>query len=220
MEFQSTDHGSVRSALDTEVEAVCGALAAGFDDDPLFEHMFPSAERRRRSLPGFFAPYVKLALTCGKVRVIEAADVGSGKSISGVAVTFDPNLYPGSSWHDPNSTLELDKQIYEASGVDAPTAIAVMGALTAHHPKAPPHQYLLFICVRPEYRGCGHGALLMHSMTAEWDAAGHPGYLEATTDRSRTGFYLRHGWHLCAAAFNPANAPVVFPLWRNSDVAR
>ncbi|MCO6180905.1 GNAT family N-acetyltransferase [Ciceribacter sp. RN22] len=218
MESQLKNRATVRFAAHTDMEAVCSALAAGFDDDPLFQYMFPSEERRRLNLPRFFAPYVRLALACGKVRVIQAVDGDDGASICGAAVTFEPEFYPGSLRHSHASAAELDEQVYEASGVDALTAVAAMDALTAHHPKAPPHQYLLFIAVRPERRGCGYGALLMQSMAAEWDAAGQPGYLEATTDRSTTGFYHRHGWQPFAAPFNPANAPVVFPLWRNADV--
>lgn len=218
MESQYRDKGVVRFATHTDMDAVCSALAAGFDDDPLFQYMFPSTDRRRLNLPSFFSPYVRFALAYGKIRVVQTASADDSTPIYGAAVSFEPELYPGSSRHSRHLSAELDEQVYKASGVDAPTAVAVMNGLTAHHPKAPPHQYLLFISIRPEYRGRGYGALLMQSMVAEWDAAGLPGYLEATTDRATTGFYRRHGWHSSATAFSPANAPDVFPLWRNPNV--
>lgn len=209
-----------RPALDCEAMGVCDTLAAGFFDDPLFQFMFPEPARRKTYLPRLFAPYVELAFSCGLVLVSEAeaaTESASGACFTGAAVAYAPGCYPGGAELDPEVNARLAEQVYQASGPDAPTATAVMDALTARHPKAPRHHYVLFVSVRPEHRGKRFGSMMLDHMSQTWDALGHPAYLEATTERSTTGLYHRHGWRSCADAFSPANAPDVFPLWRDPD---
>ncbi|MET8506294.1 GNAT family N-acetyltransferase [Streptomyces sp. NPDC004787] len=162
--------------------------------------MFPDVERRKTALPAFFRAYVDLALERGRVWLLDDA--------LAAAVTFPSDL--GLSDGDQR---ELDQQVRAACGQDARTAMAVMDMLDEHHPHSEPHQYLLFITVRPEHQRRGYGGALLKQMTEHWDQINQPGYLEATCPSNRA-LYQRHGFSDVGAPLSASGSPELYPMWR------
>src|SRR6266480_1511298 len=75
------------------------------------------------------------------------------------------------------------------------------------------HWHLAFVCTRPENQGHGLGTALIRDGVRRCDAAGHPAYLEATSDRNRT-LYERLGFHVIGVRCNEPDRTA----WRTVDV--
>jgi predicted N-acetyltransferase YhbS len=85
--------------------------------------------------------------------------------------------------------------------------------MEGRHPRKPPHWYLAFMGVDPQWQGRGIGSRLMRPALETLDAEGMPAYLEASTPRSRA-LYERHGFAVTGEFNLPSAGPTLWQMWR------
>ncbi|GAB3958082.1 hypothetical protein GCM10027614_74860 [Micromonospora vulcania] len=81
----------------------------------------------------------------------------------------------------------------------------------ANHPHTD-HHHLAFLATRPDRQGQGLGTALLEHHHAWLDEAGMPGYLEASSPRSRD-LYARNGYRTGEPFRVPDGTPF-WPMWR------
>lgn len=189
----------VTRALPAERDAVVAALAAAFQDDPVFAWLTPDPARRATVLPGFFA---------------HAADAVAHHDGTWRAGQTGAALWtaPGREPMSPEQGEQFAAVCAGLAGADAERWFAVIELLEQHHPAAPDHHYLWFLGVRPEDQGRGLGSALLQAVLDDADRTGTPAYLEATSEGSRR-LYLRHGFTV-TAELAVAGGPPLWAMWR------
>jgi GNAT superfamily N-acetyltransferase len=182
-----------------DVDRLKTALARAFHEDPVFTWWIPDAERRRATLPPFFA------LSLEAFGVHDEIYVDGEKT--GAAV-----------WGPPANPLGIeDEQEFgrrvEAivADVDLPRVYEIITTLEAHHPREP-HYYLQWAGVVPERQGLGTGSALLLPVLQRCDREGLPAYTEATSLRNRR-LYERHGFSFVGEVA-PASGPSLWRMWR------
>ena len=99
-------------------------------------------------------------------------------------------------------------------GRHLPLALRSRLRMEGRHPRKPPHWYLAFMGVAPEWQGRGHGTALMQPALEILDAAGTPAYLESSTPRSRA-LYQRNGFEVTGEFNLPSAGPPLWQMWRD-----
>ena len=98
-------------------------------------------------------------------------------------------------------------------GMHLPLALRARLRMEGKHPRKPPHWYLVFMGVVPEWQGRGLGTALMLPGLQALDAASMPAYLEASTPRSRA-LYARNGFAVTGEFKLPSGGPPLWQMWR------
>jgi GNAT superfamily N-acetyltransferase len=191
---------SVRKAVAADRDAVVSALAAAFQDDPVFAWIFPDPARRAVLTMSFFELAVDALAPHD-----DAWTTGAG--VTGAAL-WVPYGRPAMSEEDGE---RFAGTLAELAGPDAGRMLETVALLDEHHPHEP-HEYLWFLGVVPQAQGAGIGSALMAPVLERADRAGVPAYLEATSARSRA-LYERHGF-VATAPIAVAGGPPLWPMWR------
>lgn len=188
----------------TETTGLADVLARAFHEDPVFTWWIPDPDRRRVTLPPFFALFVETFLVHGLVYV--DADT------TGTAV-----------WGPPSNPMGIeDDEAFGArteeivAGVDLPRVLEISTVLAEHHPSVP-HYYLQWAAVLPEQQGRGIGSALLAPVLRRCDREGLPAYTEATSLRNRR-LYERHGFTF-VNDIAPAGGPPLYRMWREPTTA-
>jgi ribosomal protein S18 acetylase RimI-like enzyme len=183
-------------------------LAESHHDYPIFRHLFPDSDRRRRALRGFFRGVVRDACRLGASH----AAAGAGGALLGVAVWLPPGTYPWSALRKLRAVPALLRVALVAPG--SASDFARTGANTERAHPAEPHWYLEVLGVRPEAQGLGVGTQLLGLGLARAERAGLPCYLE-TARRQNVGYYARFGFEVVddALALVPSG-PTHWAMWR------
>jgi GNAT superfamily N-acetyltransferase len=190
----------VRSAGAADVEALAGALAAAFEDDPIFAWLLPDKRRRHDKLLRFFA------LELGEV-VLPSGAAWMSPQGSGACLELPPG-----GWRMPLRTQALHAPRFAAVfGRSLPRALITITKMERKHLREP-HLYVPYLGVAPEAQGAGLGTLLLGRTIERADAGGLPTYLEATSERN-AALYERLGFeHL--GAFTVLGSPPLWPMRR------
>ncbi len=194
------DAPDVRAATPADVGALSRALAAAFEDDPIFGWLLRDASRRRERLTRFFALEVgDVVLPSGKAWM--SAD-GRGACLE---------LPPG-GWRLPLRTQAGHAPGFvRVFGRSLPRALVTITKMERKHLREP-HLYVPYVGVSPEAQGAGLGTRLLGKTVERADAAGLPAYLEATSERN-AALYERLGFeHL--GAFTVLGSPPLWPMRR------
>jgi len=191
---------SVRVAVPTDVAALAEALAAAFDDDPIFGWLLRDKGRRHDRLVRFFA------LELGAV-VVPSGTAWMSAEASGACLELPPG-----KWRMPLQTQALHAPQFAAVfGRSLPRALITITKMERRHLREP-HFYVPYIGVAPEGQGAGLGTRLLGRTLERADAAGLPTYLEATSERN-AALYARLGFeHL--GAFTVLGSPPLWPMRR------
>jgi GNAT superfamily N-acetyltransferase len=194
------EQGSVRGASPADVETLARALAAAFEEDPVFGWLLPDERRRPDRLRRFFA------LELGEVVVPSGT---AWMSPEGLGACLE--LPPG-KWRMPLRTQALHAPQFAAVfGRSLPRALITITKMERKHLREP-HFYVPYVGVAPEGQGAGLGTRLLGRTLERADAAGVPTYLEATSERN-AALYERLGFeHL--GAFNVLGSPPLWPMRR------
>jgi GNAT superfamily N-acetyltransferase len=185
-----------------DVKALTHALAAAFEDDPIFGWLLPDRRRRNDRLLRFFALELEdVVLPSGTVWM---SPEGTGACLE---------LPPG-AWRMPLRTQALHAPQFAAVfGRSLPRALLTITKMERRHLREP-HVYVPYIGVAPEAQGAGIGTRLLERTLERADADGLPTYLEATSEQN-AALYARLGFeHL--GAFTVLGSPPMWPMRRPS----
>jgi GNAT superfamily N-acetyltransferase len=197
-------HPEARSATSGETDAIAVALAAAFEDDPVWRWLIRSDRRWRHGAPRVFrhpaAEYLRA----------ESAWVsGDNSEPVGAAALWGP---PG---HEPSrlrEVLALPK-IVSAFGVRTAGGFRMEGAMRRARPREP-HWYLALLGTHPAHQGKGLGSAVLQPVLDRCDEEGLGAYLESSK-ASNIPFYGRHGFELTGELDAPGGAPPLHLMWRN-----
>ena len=200
--LRASPAGSVRKASADDAPRLADALARAFQDDPGWSHLLPDASDRTRRLRLFFETELRgIALAHGLVWTTE--------EVVGAAVWAPPE-----GWRVPiTATLRETPPMLRVFGRHLPLALRSRLRMEGRHPRNPPHWYLAFMGVAPEWQGKGLGTALMGPALEAMDAAGTPAYLESSTPRSRA-LYQRNGFKVTGEFNLPSAGPPLWQMWR------
>lgn len=136
---------TVRKADATDLPAAADALAAAFQDDPIFRWCVPDDTRREQVLPQFFGLLTEILFPYDECYV----DVdGTG------AALWVP---PGQPAVPESAADAFEDGLAELLGADAERTFEIVAMLDEHHPHDA-HHYLWFLGVTPRRQGAGIGA--------------------------------------------------------------
>jgi GNAT superfamily N-acetyltransferase len=165
------------------VPQLAAALAAAFEDDPVFGWLIPpGAARRRARLTRFFALELShLVIPAGSAWT--TADARTGASLS---------LPPG-KWRMPvGVTIGHSPGFTRVFGHRVAHSLAIITRMEQKHLREP-HHYFPYIGVAPAAQGRGLGTALMAPTLERCDTERLPAYLEATSERN-AALYARLGF--------------------------
>ena len=161
------DRPDLRPATPADLGRLQLALAAAFQDDPIFGWLMPDAASRPARLRRYFGQELRHVLAHG--RVWTATDLG------GAALTLPPRR-----WRTPPRVALLQARPF---GRHLPRAAGLLAAIERRHLRAP-HYYFAYIGVAPAAQGRGLGSAAMRPTLDRCDAEGVPAYLEASSERN------------------------------------
>lgn len=164
--------------------------------DPQVAWVFPDAADRRTGQELLYRSMAAQAERAGLIQSTEA----------GAAIWIE--LAEGESPYGPPEGESPSHPVLERN---AERALLLVSALARRHPTATAHLYLGCIGVPPHRQGEGLGGALLRKGLAE--AGNRPVYLEASSERSRR-LYLRHGFADLGEPIRIADAPPLWPMWR------
>jgi ribosomal protein S18 acetylase RimI-like enzyme len=201
--LRASPAGSVRKASAEDAPRLADALARAFQDDPGWSHLLPDPSDRTRRLRLFFETELSgIALAQGLVWTTE--------EVVGAAVWAPPE-----GWRVPiTATIRETPPMVRVFGRHLPLALRSRLRMEGRHPRKPPHWYLAFMGVAPEWQGRGLGTALMQPALEILDAAGTPAYLESSTPRSRA-LYQRNGFEVTGEFNLPSAGPPLWQMWRD-----
>lgn len=175
-------------------------LGRAFHDDPVFRWVVPDPDRRRATLPRFFALFAEHYIPLGETYL---ADGGTG------AAAWAP---PGTEAVTEETAEEFGERLGEIVGDDAGRGAEIQEVLDVHHPDQPVF-YLQWLGVVPDRQRQGIGGRMLATVLERCDADGTPAFLDATSEGNRR-LYERHGFEVVTEMTLP-DGPPVWPMWRD-----
>jgi GNAT superfamily N-acetyltransferase len=197
------ESASVRKLRADDHDAVIGAVARAFYDDPVFSFLLPDGSRRASQLERAFDFLAQRVWLPHEQTYTTDSVVGGAFWVS-----------PG-EWH-----VSLVRQAMMMPGMIArigprvmPGLLRTLSLIEAKHPREP-HFYLPVIGVAPEWQGKGIGTALLRPMLERCDLEGLPAYLEASSERNRA-CYERNGFEVRGELRVPKGGPPLWLMWRS-----
>jgi ribosomal protein S18 acetylase RimI-like enzyme len=157
----------LRTAAAGDLDRLTTALAAAFQEDPVFGWLMPDRASRPLRLRRFFKRELHHVLARGHVWT--SADLG------GAALTLPPGR-----WRTPQHVALRQARPF---GLRVPRAAGLLTAIEWRHLRAP-HYYFPYIGVMPAAQGRGLGSAMMRPILDRCDAERLPAYLEASSERN------------------------------------
>jgi GNAT superfamily N-acetyltransferase len=192
----------VRKAALPEAGAAARVLASAFCDDPVFNWVLHGDRNRTRMLERGFDLFLRRVW-------MEQEETYTTPGVAGAAVWERPG-----SWQlSVGRQLRLLPAMATVFRNRLPRVLRALTVLEARHPREPPHYYLPFIGVAPEWQGRGIGAALLAPILERCDRERVPSFLEASTPRNRT-LYERHGFTVTEEFRLARSAPPQWRMWR------
>lgn len=191
---------SPHQASRAEADSLSAALAAAFEDDPIFGWLIPNRDRRPSRLVRFF----KLEL---RHIVLPAGRVWTTDGTIGASLELPPG-----AWKMPISAqLSQGPAFTQVFGARLPHALALITRMERRHLREP-HYYIPYIGIAPHAQGRGLGTALLQPTLERCDRERLPAYLEATSERN-VALYLRLGFQQLRE-FNIGSSPPLWPMRR------
>ncbi len=194
------ERGSVREAgaSRADVAPLARALAAAFEDDPIFGWLLRDERRRPDKLLRFFILELESV-------VLPSGTAWMTPEASGACLELPPG-----EWRMPLRTQALHAPQFAAVfGRSLPRALITITQMERKHLREP-HFYVPYVGVAPAGQGAGLGTKLLRKTLERADAAGLPTYLEATSERN-AALYERLGFeHL--GPFTVLGSPPLWPM--------
>jgi ribosomal protein S18 acetylase RimI-like enzyme len=196
---------TVGKAGEDQAQACAAALAQAFFEDPVFSWVLREDPRRLKLLDGAFELFLRRLWLAHEQTYTTAQGVG--------AAVWEP---PGQWRYSVSTQLRLLPAMLGVFRRHLPRVLRVLAKLEAGHPaepEHPPHYYLAFLGVAPQWQGRGLGAALLAPVLARCDEDGVPAFLEASTPRNRA-LYERNGFKVIGEFKLGRSAPPQWRMWR------
>lgn len=189
-----------RVAIAADVDRLAEAMAAAFNDDPIFTWLLPNASARPARLKRFFT--LELRHVVLPVGNIWTTDPTVGASLE---------LGTG-QWRMPLAAqIAHGRSFARVFGRRLAIAMALITKMEHRHPREQ-HYYIPYVGIAPPAQGRGLGATLITKTLERCDAERLPAYLEATSERN-VALYERLAFqHL--GPFSLGNSPPLWPMRR------
>ncbi|APY85324.1 GNAT family N-acetyltransferase [Streptomyces alfalfae] len=193
-----TDNHLVRPARREDLPVAVDTLADAFADYPFTRHVVAADDHRERvrGLQELFL--TRIGMEYGQVWVAE-----EGRA---VAVWTTPERDPGPGF------AEVGPRIGELAGDRAAFFESADQALGSFRPQRP-GWFLATVGVDPRAQGRGLGAAVLGPGLEAADRAGHPAFLETSTERN-VRFYERLGFAVTAEVTLPDGGPRTWCMLR------
>jgi GNAT superfamily N-acetyltransferase len=194
-----------REASPTDAGRLSAALAAAFEEDPIFAWLLPNRSQRFARLVRFFDLELRhVVFPVGRVWT----------AVEGVGASLE--LPPG-GWRMPlGAQVAHGPAFLRAFGARLPRAMALLTLIERRHIREP-HYYIPYIGVAPEAQGHGLGTALLRPTLDRCDREGLPAYLEATSERN-AALYERLGFRH-RGELRLASSPPLWPMLRPARAA-
>jgi ribosomal protein S18 acetylase RimI-like enzyme len=166
----------VHTASAGDLSRLTIALAAAFQEDPVFRWLLPDEATRPARLRRFFAHELRHVLKRGRV--------STSGGLAGAALVLPPG-----AWRTPPHVAVLQGRPF---GIHLPRAAGMLASVERRHLREP-HCYFAYIGVAPDAQGQGLGSGMMRPTLDRCDAEGLPAYLEASSERN-AALYERLGF--------------------------
>ena len=187
---------NVKTATESQKEAVIDALKMAFVADPATRWVWPDPQKYLLHFSNFAKAFGGRAFAQKSAHYIG--------NYSGAALWLPPNVDP-----DVDTILGILQETTsaEAQGI-VPKVFEKMGI---YHPSEP-HWYLPLLGVDPLYHGKGLGSALMKHATTKFDNDNVLAYLESSNPRN-IPLYQRHGFKVLGT-IQVDNFPPIVPMLR------
>ena len=173
----------LRRATEADVKALSVVLADAFFDDPVYSWLLPDDGTRHASLRRFFALELRIF-------GLDRGVAWTTTELAGAAISTPPGR-----WRLPPAAAMKNFRRYRAvfgSPKVAVKAVRYLFKIEKHHLREA-HHYIVAVGVAPASQGQGLGTRLLGPTLKACDAAGLPGYIEASSERNRA-LYERLGF--------------------------
>jgi ribosomal protein S18 acetylase RimI-like enzyme len=186
----------VRTASDTDRQAVIGVITLAFTGDPMARWAFPDPATYLAVMPEVAAAFGGNGFPHGTVHLIDGC--------RGAAMWLPPGVDPDAErlaaltdQHTPKERLADMMQVFEQ--------------MDRYHPPEP-CWYLPLIGIDPMHQGRGCGSALLRHALARCDRDGELAYLESSNPRN-VPLYERHGFETIGS-IQAGSSPTVVPMLR------
>ena len=167
----------VKTALESEANAVIDALKLAFVADPATRWVWPDSQKYLLHFSSF-------------------AKAFGGKAFSNKSAHYIGNYSGAALWLPPHVDPDVDALVgllQKTTSKEAQEIVfQVFDKMGSYHPSEP-HWYLPLLGVDPHHHGKGLGSALMQYATTKFDNENALAYLESSNPRN-IPLYKRHGF--------------------------
>jgi GNAT superfamily N-acetyltransferase len=192
---------AVRKATMADVDRLSTALASAFDDDPLFEFLFPQKNRAKTYKALFTHELAKHHLPHDETWTTDDRN--------GAALWAPPG-----QWRQSNlATIKSIPTFVKILGRALPRAFRALLEVENAHPPGE-HYYLAALGTEKAAQGKGVGSSVLAPVLEKCDREGLGAYLESSKEKN-IPFYNRHGFEVTRELrLLGGKGPSVWLMWR------
>ncbi len=197
----------VRKATAADIDALAAMLARAFDDDPIYEFLFP-----QRNRPKTYARFFAHGLRSRFLAYDQVWTTTDG--VRGAAVWTPPG-----KWRMSHAeVLRSAPATARLFGRLLPRALRAFNAVDGAHPPGH-HFYLGVLGTDPVAQRTGVGSAVLDPVLRRCDDQGIGAYLESSKEQN-VAFYNRHGFEVTRELRLPGGGPSVWLMWRDPQPGR
>lgn len=182
----------VKTAVESEANAVIDALKLAFVADPATRWVWPDSQKYLLNFSSF-------------------AKAFGGKAFSNKCAHYIGNYAGAALWLPPHVDPDVDALIRLLQQTTSKEAYAIVtqvfDKMGSYHPSEP-HWYLPLLGVDPHHHGKGLGSALMQHATTKFDNENVLAYLESSNPRN-IPLYKRHGFEVLGTIQADQFPPIV-----------
>jgi len=159
-------------------------LAGAFEDDPLYQYIFPDIDDRRHSLRLLWDALLRYSLVYGKIWTTPA--------VNGIACWLPPGSTEVTIWRNIRTGMPFQRAVAKFGADQRKRMLDMLGYTDGVRRQGiqEPYWYLWALGVEPAAQGQGIGSRLLAPALALADGAGVPCYLETETQEN-VDFYIK-----------------------------
>jgi len=196
-------------AAEAHLDDLAIALSQAFQDDPLFVHVIPNSEERRKFLPLLCRADLKMGVDYGRV-------YAELNRLSGASIWFSSDAaYLSLDQYEESDYPALESQLPNGAYDRFITAVDFM---ELQHKKilSEPHWYLMVVGIEPTAQGQGLGDTLVARGLKEAATRQMPIYLETFTAKN-VEYYENRGFNVIRECIEPSSKLTCWAMVRSVD---